>query len=142
MSPIPAGVDPWYNLYQGTVSAAWQIDLFGRVRRQSEAAQARVYASEQGRRGTLLTVVSGVASSYLTLRSLDRKLEISRSTAANQKESLRIFRQRFAGRPKAAIDYESVDGGTHERRSGKDTGRCSRKPSWNGKHPRKRHRRL
>ena len=109
VSPIPAGVDPWYNLYQGTVSAAWQIDLFGRVRRQSEAAQARVYASEQGRRGTLLTVVSGVASSYLTLRSLDRKLEISRSTAANQKESLRIFRLRFAGGVVSQVEVSQVE---------------------------------
>lgn len=62
VTPLPAGTDPWYKLYQGSVSADWQIDLFGHVRRQSEAAQARVYASEQGRRGTLLTVVSGVAS--------------------------------------------------------------------------------
>jgi multidrug efflux system outer membrane protein len=49
--PLAPGADPYYTLYQGALSAGWQIDLFGRVRRQSEAAQAQVYASEQGRRG-------------------------------------------------------------------------------------------
>jgi multidrug efflux system outer membrane protein len=109
VSPLPAGADPWYQLYQGTISAAWQIDLFGRVRRQSEAAQARVYASEQGRRGTLLTVISGVASSYITLRSLDRKLEISRATAANYADSLRIFKLRFAGGVISQVEVSQVE---------------------------------
>ena len=62
----PSSLNPWYKLYQGSASADWQIDLFGRVRRQSEAAQAQVFASEQGRRGTLLTVVSSVAAGYIT----------------------------------------------------------------------------
>lgn len=109
VSPLPAGADPWYKLYQGTISAQWQIDLFGRVRRQSEAAQARVFSSEQGRRGTLLTVVSGVASGYITLRSLDRKLEIARATAANYEGTLRIFRLRFAGGVVSQVELAQVE---------------------------------
>jgi len=70
--PIPAPADPYYTLYQGALSAQWQIDLFGRVRRQSEAAQAQVYASEQGRRGVILSLVTSVAASYIALRALDR----------------------------------------------------------------------
>ena len=61
--PIAAGGDPYYTLYQGALSAQWQIDLFGRIRRQSEAVQAQVYASEQGRRGVILTLVTSVAAS-------------------------------------------------------------------------------
>ena len=61
VTPMPAGTDPWYKLYQGSISANWQLDLFGRVRRQSEAAQARVFSSEQGRRGTIISVVASVA---------------------------------------------------------------------------------
>lgn len=106
---LPAGTDPWYRLYQGTVSADWQIDLFGRVRRQSEAAQARVYASEQGRRGTLLTVVSGVASSYITLRSLDRQLEIARATADNYAGTLGIFQKRFSGGVVSQVEVSQVE---------------------------------
>ena len=45
--PLPPGADPYFSLYQATLGASWQIDLFGRVRRQTEAAQAQVYASEQ-----------------------------------------------------------------------------------------------
>src|SRR5882762_6579294 len=47
-TPLAPGTNPNYSLYQGSLNAAWQIDLFGRERRQSEAAQAQVYTSEQG----------------------------------------------------------------------------------------------
>jgi outer membrane protein TolC len=80
-------------LYQGLLGASWQLDLFGCVRRLSEAAQ--VYASEQGQRGVALAVVSAVASSYIGLRALDRQLEIAQATAANFGETARIFELRF-----------------------------------------------
>ena len=67
----------------GRAGRAWQIDLFGRVRRQTESAQAQVYATEQGRRGVVLSLVTSVAASYIGLRALDRQLEISRDTAQN-----------------------------------------------------------
>ncbi|MFB0935410.1 MAG: efflux transporter outer membrane subunit [Propionivibrio sp.] len=108
-TPLPSGTDPWYRLYQGTVSASWQIDLFGRVRRQNEAAQARVFASEQGRRGTLLTVVSGVAAGYITLRSLDRQLEIARATADNYAGTLRIFQLRFQGGVVSQVEVSQIE---------------------------------
>ena len=88
---------PYTTLYQGALSADWQIDLFGRVRRQSEAAQAQVLASEQGRNGVILSSVTSVAASYITLRALDRQLEISRATATNYAETQRIFDKRFKG---------------------------------------------
>ncbi|MCK6371487.1 MAG: efflux transporter outer membrane subunit [Gammaproteobacteria bacterium] len=93
--PIPAPVDREFSLYEGAFSAAWQVDLFGRVRRLSEAAQAQVYASEQAKRGVVLSIVSGVAASYITLRGADRQLEIAQATATNFRESLRIFELRF-----------------------------------------------
>ncbi len=93
--PIPAGADPYFTLYQGSLGASWQLDLFGRVRRLNEAAQAQVYASEQAQRGVVLSVVSGVASSYIALRALDRQLEIAQGTAANFGETARIFDLRF-----------------------------------------------
>jgi multidrug efflux system outer membrane protein len=71
-TPLPAGTDPYYTLYQGALNAAWQIDLFGRVQRQSESAQALVLASEQARRGVILSVVASTAASYVILRGLDR----------------------------------------------------------------------
>ena len=94
-TPLPPGVDPWYNIYEASLGASWQIDLFGRVRRQSEAVQAQVFASEQGRRGVVLSLVTSVASSYIELRALDRQLEISHITAGNYEKTLKLFELRF-----------------------------------------------
>ncbi len=93
--PIPAPVDNYSTLYQAALGASWQIDLFGRVRRLSEAAQAQVYASEQAQRGVVLTVVTSVATTYITLRALDRQREIAIATARNFTETARIFDLRF-----------------------------------------------
>lgn len=96
-NPLPSGTDRNYNLYQGGLTAAWQIDLFGRVRRQSETAQAQVLASEQARRGVILSVVTTVATSYITLRALDRQLEIARATVKNYADTLTLFELRHKG---------------------------------------------
>jgi multidrug efflux system outer membrane protein len=93
--PVPPGASPYFSLYQASLGAAWQVDLFGRIRRETEAAQARVYASEQGQRGVVLTLVSGVATSYIVLRSLDRQLEIAQATARNFGATARLFELRF-----------------------------------------------
>jgi multidrug efflux system outer membrane protein len=93
--PIPPPADPYFTLYEASLGATWQLDLFGRVRRQTEAAQAQVYASEQGKRGVVLTLVTSVATSYITLRALDRQLEIAQATAGNFGETARIFELRY-----------------------------------------------
>lgn len=93
--PLPPGADRSFSLYQASLGAAWQADLFGRVRRLSEASQARVYASEQARRGVVLTLVTGVTNSYIGLRALDEQLEIARKTAENFRSTERIFDLRF-----------------------------------------------
>ena len=107
--PLAPGTDPYYTLYQGALSAQWQIDLFGRVRRQSEAAQAQVYASEQGRRGVILTLVTSVASSYIGLRALDRQLEIAQATAKNYADTARIFELRFKGGVVSEVELNQVE---------------------------------
>jgi multidrug efflux system outer membrane protein len=93
--PVPPGADPYFTLYQASLGASWQLDLFGRVQRLTEAAQAQVYASEQAQRGVVLSVVASVATSYITLRALDRQLEIAQVTARNFGETARIFDRRF-----------------------------------------------
>lgn len=95
VTPIPDPVSPYFTLYEGTLGASWQLDLFGRVRRLSEAAQAQIYASEQAQRGVVLTVVGNVAASYIVLRAFDRQLEIARTMATNFGETARIFDLRY-----------------------------------------------
>jgi multidrug efflux system outer membrane protein len=106
---LPPGADPYSTLYQGALSAQWQIDLFGRVARQTEAAQAQLYASEQGRRGVVLSLVGSVTSTYVGLRGLDRQLEIARATAANYADTKRIFDLRFKGGVVSAVEVEQIN---------------------------------
>ena len=86
-----------YNSYDTLLSASWEIDLWGKLRRQDEAARAQLIASEEGRRGVLLTLVSGVAGAYVNLRDLDRQLEIASDTARTREASYRLFQDRYAG---------------------------------------------
>ncbi|KPK04441.1 MAG: hypothetical protein AMJ64_13665, partial [Betaproteobacteria bacterium SG8_39] len=107
-TPLPPGTDPWYSLYQGSLGAVWQIDLFGRVQREAEAAQAQVLASEQGRRGVVLSVVTSVAASYIALRALDRQLEISQATEKNYAETLRIFDLRYKSGVVSQVELSQI----------------------------------
>lgn len=77
----------------GTVS--WEIDLWGKLRRQTEAAQANLLATQEAQRGVVLSLVSGVTNSYLQLRSLDRQLEVSQKTRSTYEQSLRYFELQF-----------------------------------------------
>jgi multidrug efflux system outer membrane protein len=93
--PLPPAADRTFALYNASLGATWQLDLFGRVRRLSEAAQAQVYASEQAQRGVIISLVASVASSYIALRALDRRLEIANASAANFGATARLFDLRF-----------------------------------------------
>jgi multidrug efflux system outer membrane protein len=75
---------------QLNVSAAWDLDFWGKFRRATEAARANLLASESARQEVILTLVANVAASYFQLRALDLELEISRRTLASRQESLRL----------------------------------------------------
>ena len=83
--------------YDATLSTSWELDLFGRRRRETEAARALVLASAEGRRATVLVLVASVASSYITLRELERQLQIARDTATSRERSFRLFSDKFQG---------------------------------------------
>ena len=78
------------NVAQVDLSVIWNLDFWGKYRRETEAARANLLASEWGQRAVLTSVVSSVASSYFQLRELDLALEISKSTLASRKDSLRL----------------------------------------------------
>ena len=93
-TPLPGTVPNPQTTYSGLLTASWEIDLWGRIRRETEAARARLLASEEARRGVLLTLTSGVVGSYLQLRSLDEQLAVVRQTVRTREESLRVFEAR------------------------------------------------
>jgi multidrug efflux system outer membrane protein len=79
------------------VSAIWELDLWGRIRRLNEAARANLLATEEARRGVRLTLLSDVASDYFQLLELDRELEIDAYTTNSFTDSLNIFTRRMEG---------------------------------------------
>ncbi len=94
---IGAGNSTIFDSYSTVLNASWEIDLWGRIRRETEAARAQLMASEEARRGVVLSLVGSVAGAYINLRDLDRQLEIARVTAKARGESYEIFKLRYEG---------------------------------------------
>jgi multidrug efflux system outer membrane protein len=81
--------------YQAFATASWEIDLWGRIRRQTESARANLLATEEARRGVLLSLVSSVATTYLNLRAFDEQLVIAQRTRDAYAESVKLFELQF-----------------------------------------------
>ncbi|HXD00655.1 MAG TPA: efflux transporter outer membrane subunit, partial [Verrucomicrobiae bacterium] len=79
-----------------SLNAAWEIDLWGRIRRSSEAARAQYLATDEARRGVMITLVSDVARSYFQLLDLDQELEIERAATNAYAGSYRIFNDKLS----------------------------------------------
>lgn len=95
-SPAPS-VTKASNSFLLSASASWEIDLWGRIRRSNEAAMAQLLATEEARRGVLLSLVGSVASTYFSLIELDLELDIARQTVQTYRETLALFERRLLG---------------------------------------------
>jgi outer membrane protein, multidrug efflux system len=84
-----------YNILSLTADAAFQLDLFGRLRRATEASRAELLATEDARQTVTLTLVSDVASDYFQLLDLDLQLRITQDTVKTQEESVKLTRLRL-----------------------------------------------
>jgi multidrug efflux system outer membrane protein len=82
----------------------WEIDLFGRIRRQTEAARARYLASEEARRAVQLSLLSDVATAYFELRELDTELAIARRTEVAFQATYDLFNRRLEGGAASALE--------------------------------------
>ncbi len=83
---------PEYDVNAGqlNLSVIWNLDFWGKYRRQTEAARAQLLATEWGRRAVLSSLVANVATAYFQLRALDSELEISQRTLASRQQSLKL----------------------------------------------------
>jgi outer membrane protein, multidrug efflux system len=86
-----------YQNWSAGFPVTWEIDLFGRIRREKEAAFAAYLATEEGRRAAIITLVADVASTYLFLRELDLQLEVARRTVQTNEETVRFYEARLKG---------------------------------------------
>jgi outer membrane protein, multidrug efflux system len=80
-----------------SVGFSWEIDFWGKFRRGTEAAVAQFLASEDGRRGVIVSLIAQVAGSYVVLRQLDAQLEIAKATTKNYAKTLELYTARLEG---------------------------------------------
>jgi multidrug efflux system outer membrane protein len=104
---VTAG-DRNYKNYSIAANLSWELDLWGRIRRATEAARADLLAEEENRRAVILSLVSAVATSYVTLRQLDRQLEVSLETLETRGESLELFKLKFKGGVVSELEVAQV----------------------------------
>jgi outer membrane protein, multidrug efflux system len=114
MGSRDAGISPFGLASQQTsggfgASIAYDIDLFGRVRNERGAAQARLFESQGARDTVRLSVASAAAASYITLRGLDASLQIAQSTLTVRADSLRIAQRRYALGYSTALDLNQAE---------------------------------
>ena len=83
---------PAYQVNGGelNLSVIWNLDFWGKYRRQTEAARAQLLATEWGQRAVISSLVANVAAAYFQLRALDNQLEISKRTLASRQQSLHL----------------------------------------------------
>jgi multidrug efflux system outer membrane protein len=94
---------------QGGFSLAWELDLWGKFRRATEAARADLLATEDFQRTVVLTLVGDVARAYFELRQLDLELEISKNTVATRAEYLKLTRAREEGGVVTLMDVRQAE---------------------------------
>ncbi|MGO9036995.1 MAG: efflux transporter outer membrane subunit [Steroidobacteraceae bacterium] len=97
-----------YNQLQLSAGASWEIDLFGRVRRSVEAADATVQVSVEDHRAVLVSVLADVSQSYMELRAAQARLAIAKENLATTEELLDLTRQRRAAGLTTEIDVSNA----------------------------------
>jgi NodT family efflux transporter outer membrane factor (OMF) lipoprotein len=97
------------NQYFAGFDAAWELDIFGGVRRGIEAADADLQASVEARRDVLVTLTAEVARNYIDLRAFQQRISIARQNLDAQKHSARLTRQRFEGGFASGLDVANAE---------------------------------
>ncbi len=83
------------DAFRGIFNLAWELDVWGRIRHATDAALAELLASEEFRRGVILSLVSETAQAYFELRELDLEIEIARRTTESFQKTLDLFSRRL-----------------------------------------------
>lgn len=99
---------PTFDLFQYGFDASYELDLWGRVRRSVESADASLLASAESRRNVLLTSLAELARDYIQLRGQQRDLEIAQLTLASDQQSLHLTQQRAAGGLVTGLDVANA----------------------------------
>ncbi len=110
--PLPTTFVPSQNRNWGQGSLnllSFEVDLWGRLRRSTEAARANLLNAEENRKAVVTTLVSDVATNYFSLLQLDYELEISQRTLETRRESLRLVQERQGGGVATLLDLRQAE---------------------------------
>jgi multidrug efflux system outer membrane protein len=111
-TPLPEQFLPSQNRNFGTAALqllSFEIDIWGRLRRATEAARANLLSAEENRKAVVTTLVSDVATAYLSLRELDYELEISQRTLRTREQSLDLTKSRQIGGVSTLLDLRQSE---------------------------------
>jgi multidrug efflux system outer membrane protein len=111
-TPLPATFLPNQNrtFGEGMLNLlSFEVDIWGRLRRATEAARANLLSAEETRKAVVVTLVSDVATGYLHLRELDYELQISRATLATRQDSLNLTQERQTGGVATLLDLRQAE---------------------------------
>jgi multidrug efflux system outer membrane protein len=107
--PSSQGVDRDFNAFVLAFTLSYEVDIWGRIRRATEAARAELLGQEDAQRAVILTLVSSVASTYIELLELDKRLEIAKQTLNSYEESLKLIRLRFIGGVTSELEVKQAE---------------------------------
>jgi outer membrane protein, multidrug efflux system len=111
-TPLPAAFLPSQNRNFGTAALqllSFEVDIWGRLRRATEAARANLLGAEEYRKAVVTTLVSDVATAYFTLRELDYTMGISQRTLESREESLELTKSRQTGGVATRLDLRQAE---------------------------------
>jgi NodT family efflux transporter outer membrane factor (OMF) lipoprotein len=97
------------NVFRAGFDAAWEIDVFGGIRRGVESTEASMYATIEDWRDSRVSVAAELATTYFTMRGAQRQLAIARENLAAQQETLTVTRQRFEGGYVSGLDVANAE---------------------------------
>jgi multidrug efflux system outer membrane protein len=97
------------NAGQLNLSAIWNLDFWGKYRRQTEAARAQMLASEWGQRAVISSLVANVATAYFQLRALDSELDIAKRTLGSRQQSLHLTQTLFRNGSASDLDLSQSE---------------------------------
>jgi outer membrane protein, multidrug efflux system len=109
---LPASFVPSQNRTFGAATLSllsFEVDIWGRLRRSTEAARANLLSAQENRKAVMTTLVSEVAAAYFSLRELDYQLEISQRTLATRQESLELIKNRQSGGVATLLDLRQAE---------------------------------
>jgi NodT family efflux transporter outer membrane factor (OMF) lipoprotein len=97
------------NLFTAGVGASWEIDVFGRIRRQVEAADAATQASVEAYRDVLVSLYAETALAYVNVRASQERLRIAHANVEAQENTLQLTKDRFASGLVSALDVAQAE---------------------------------